>query len=273
MAIRYLGEREAQDTSSQLTDLLLDAEPVLRQHAALALGRMGAFTSVKSLYQTLIDEDEDVRYAVGVALGLLGDVRTVPFLLKAKHYADEYTKQMVDVAFERLGENALAELLTAMRKLPLPYRVDAVERLDALRDDRVLLPFIQYLMDPQVYTSIRKALLNLGEQIEAPLIYVLEREDADVELKEKAMRLLLDRGCTAAAPAIIALLEHDSVSIRELSARSLGKLQAHDAESALLKVIAKKDRESDDIAETLLSLRQNLKRSESAPSPLGSFEQ
>ena len=61
LAIRYLGEREAQDTSSQLTDLLLDAEPVLRQHAALALGRMGAFTSVKSLYQTLIDEDEDVR--------------------------------------------------------------------------------------------------------------------------------------------------------------------------------------------------------------------
>lgn len=255
LAIRYLGEREAQNASSQLTDLLLDAEPVLRQHAALALGRMGAFASVKSLYQTLIDDDEDVRYAVGVALGLLGDVRTVPFLLKAKHYADEYTQQMVDLAFERLGENALAELLTAMRKLPLPYRVDAVERLDTLRDERVLLPFIQYLMDAQVYAPIRSALLNLGEQIEAPLIYVLEREDANVELKEKAIRLLLDRNCAAAVPALIALLEHDSVTIRELSARSLGKLQANDAESALLKVIAKKDRESDDvIAEALLSL-------------------
>ena len=255
LAIRYLGARGAEETAGQLTNLLLDDEPVLRQHAALALGRMGAFSSVKSLYQTLIDEDEDVRYAVGVALGLLGDVRTVPFLLKAKHHADDYTQQMVEVAFERLGEAALSELLTAMRKLPLPYRADAVERLDALRDERVLLPFIQYLMDAQVYNPIRRALLNLGESIEAPLIYVLQREDASVELKEKAIRLLLDRECVTAIPALIELLEHESVAIRELSARSLGKLQANDAEAALLKVIAKKDRESDDvIAEALLSL-------------------
>ena len=255
LAVKLLGERNVLESAASLTELLRSGESNLRQHAALALGRMGAFSAVKDLYQTLIDEDEDVRYATGVALGLLGDVRTVPFLFKAKHHADAYTQEMVQSAFDRLGNEALAEVITAMRKMPMPYRVDAVQHLEHLKDERAMLPLIQYLMDEQVYLHVRKALLALQEKVEAPLIYVLEHNEASVELKEKAIRLLLDRSCEAAVPALIALLEDADASLRELAARSLGKLQAVDAEKALLKVIAKKDRESDDvIAEALLSL-------------------
>jgi HEAT repeat protein len=255
LAVKLLGERNALDSAGSLTELLRSDESNLRQHAALALGRMGAFSAVKDLYQTLIDEDEDVRYAAGVSLGLLGDVRTVPFLFKAKYHADVYTQEMVKAAFDRLGAEALAEIITAMRQMPLPYRVDAVEHLESLKDERAMLPLIQYLMDEQVYLQVRKALLALEEKIEAPLIYVVGREDASVELKEKSIRLLLDRNCQEAIPALIALLEDAETSLRELAARSLGKLKAKDAEKALLKIIAKKDRESDDVvAEALLSL-------------------
>lgn len=259
LAIKLLGERNVLDSAAGLTELLRADEPNLRQHAALALGRMGAFSAVKDLYQTLIDEDADVRYATGVALGLLGDVRTVPFLFKAKHHADVYTQEMVQSAFDRLGNEALAEVITAMRKMPMPYRVDAVNHLETLKDERAMLPLIQYLMDEQVYLPVRKALLALEDKVEAPLIYVLEHKEASVELKEKAIRLLLDRSCVAAVPALIALLDDADASLRELAARSLGKLKASDTavdtEKALLKVIAKKDRESDDvIAEALLSL-------------------
>ena len=255
LAIKQLGERNAMDSAPGLTELLRSDEPNLRQHAALALGRMGAFNAVKDLYQTLIDEDEDVRYATGVALGLLGDVRTIPFLFKAKYHADVYTQEMVESALNRLGADALAEVINAMRQMSLPYRVDAVKHLAKLKDERAMLPLIQYLMDEQVYLDVRKALLALEEQVEAPLIYVLEHDEASAELKEKAIRLLLDRACQDAIPALIGLLEDSDASLRELAARSLGKLKATKAEKALLKVIAKKDRESDDvIAEALFSL-------------------
>lgn len=255
LAVKLLGERSATSAAGSLMELLREEQPSLRQHAALALGRMGAFSAVKDLYQSLIDDDEDVRYAVGVALGLLGDVRTVPFLLKARYHADEYTKQMVDAAIERLGPEALAELISAMRKMPMPYRVDAIKQMESLKDERAMLPLIQYLLDEQVYTHVRKALLALEEKIEAPLMYVLGREDASVELKEKSIRLLLDRKCVDAVTPLIALLEDSDASLRELAARSLGKLGSKDAEQPLLKVIAKKDRESDDVvAEALLSL-------------------
>ena len=142
-----------------------------------------------------------------------------------------------------------------MRQMSLPYRVDAVKHLAKLKDERAMLPLIQYLMDEQVYLDVRKALLALEEKVEAPLIYVLEHDEASAELKEKAIRLLLDRACQDAIPALIGLLEDSDASLRELAARSLGRLKATDAEKALLKVIAKKDRESDDvIAEALLSL-------------------
>ena len=255
LAVKLLGERNAIESAPSLTEFLRSEESNLRQHAALSLGRMGAFASVKDLYQTLIDEDQDVRYAAGVALGLLGDVRTIPFLFKAKYHADIYTQEMVESALNRLGSDALAEVITAMRQMSLPYRVDAVKHLAKLKDERALLPLIQYLLDEQVYLEVRKALLSLEDKVEAPLIYVLEHEEASAELKEKAIRLLLDRSCQESIPALISLLEDSDASLRELAARSLGKLKATQAEKALLKVIAKKDRESDDvIAEALLSL-------------------
>lgn len=265
LAVKQLGERGAMESAASLTELLRSEESNLRQHAALSLGRMGAFDAVKDLYQTLIDEDEDVRYATGVALGLLGDVRTVPFLFKAKYHADVYTQEMVEEALGRLGTDALAEVITAMRQMSLPYRVDAVKHLEQLKDERAMLPLIQYLMDEQVYLDVRKALLALEEKVEAPLIYVLEHAEASVGLKEKAIRLLLDRACQEAIPALIALLEDSDASLRELAARSLGKLKAASAEKALLKVIAKKDRESDDvIAESLFSLGKLTKTSAKA---------
>ena len=104
--------------------------PICVSMPLLALGRMGAFSAVKDLYQTLIDEDEDVRYATGVALGLLGDVRTIPFLFKAKYHADVYTQEMVESALNHLGPDALAEVINAMRQMSLPYRVDAVKHLE-----------------------------------------------------------------------------------------------------------------------------------------------
>ena len=255
LAIKILGAKEVQEVAGGLAEMLLDTNSTVRQHAALALGRIGAFSALKDLYQTLIDPDEMVRYAVGVALGLMGDTRTIPFLLKAKRYGDQYIQDMAELAFTRLGAECLGELLVAMRKQPMPYRVDAIERIDSLRDDRIMLVFIQYLLDEQVYIPVRKALLNLGTAIVPPLIYVLEQTESSTELKEKSMRLLLDLQAKEAIPAMIALLEDKEVSIRELSVRGLGKLQATEAETALLKLIAKKDKESDDvIAEALLAL-------------------
>ena len=255
LAIRYLGERQAKTAANALTLLLLDKSPTIREHVAIALGRIGAPSTTKALFQTLIDDNEQVRYAAGVALGLMKDPRAVPFLLKAKHHGDQLIQKVVEEGFARLSNEALGELVIAMQQQPAPYRVDAVERIRALKDERSMLVLIPYLLDEEVYPSIRHTLLDLGTAIVSPLTYVLDSEQATSGLKEKAIRLLLDLNSPETIPALLNILNHENAALRELSVRGLGKLKAAQAEDALIKLVQKKDRESDDvIAEALLAL-------------------
>jgi HEAT repeat protein len=253
--IRLMGEREDRQAVPTLIDLLMDNNPNIREHSAIALGLLGAMNALTPLYQTLIDEDEMVRYSAGIALAFLGDTRTVPFLLKARRHSDKYLQPRAQEALDRLGAHALGEYVSAMRKMSLPYRSDAVQILGQLKDERVLLILIESLLDEEIYLDVRNALLNFGTLLTGPLVYVLESKAATPDFIEKSIRILLDLEAKESIPALIKLLKHKSADIRELSTRALGKFKAKKAMRALKALIAKKEKESDDvIAEALLAL-------------------
>lgn len=280
VAAKILGLRSTKTAVPVLIDALMDEAAVVREHAALALGRIGSPFAITPLFQCLIDEDEMVRYAAGVALACLGDDRAVPFVLKAIHHGDQDIQKLAVEALDGLGAKALKELIKAMQKQPSPYRLDAILQLGKLDDEVALIPLLDRLMDEPIYPEVRSVLLGYGEKAIPLLAYVVAKEGADEDFKERCLRILVELDAKTVIPSLIKLTEpkKSTGAFRELVIRALGKLgenftaptekskdkkgtatekitQEWDIESALLKIVTRKDLELDEIlAEALLGL-------------------
>lgn len=279
VAAKILGLRSTKAAIPILIDALMDEASVVREHAAMALGRIGSPFAITPLFQCLIDVDEMVRYAAGVALACLGDDRAVPFVLKAIHHGDQDIQKLAREALDRLGAKALKELIKAMQKQPSPYRADAILELGKLDDETALIPLLDRLMDEEIYPEVRSVLLGYGEKTIPLLDYVVGKEGADEEFKEKCLRILLELDAKTVIPNLIRLTEpkKSSGAFRELVVRALGKLGENftaptekkdqkgkgaekiakewNIEAAFLKLVKRKDLELDEIlAEALLGL-------------------
>lgn len=225
-AAKILGLRKVTEATRVLMDVLMDESIAVREQAALALGRIGSPAAITPLYQTLIDEDEMVRYAAGVALACIGDDRAVPFVLRAMHHGDQNIQILARQALDGLGKKALKELIKAMQKQPMPYRLDAIEQLGKLKDDSVLIPLLDRLMDEEIYPNVRSVLLGYGERVVPLLNFVIGKDEANTTFKEKCLRILLELDAKSAIPILIALLDDTKSegAFRELVVRSIGKL-------------------------------------------------
>ena len=303
MAAKILGRRKATEAARVLMDALMDESTVVREHSALALGRIAIPDAVTPLFQCLIDDDEMVRYAAGVALACLGDARAVPFVLRALHHGDQNIQELARQALDGLEKNALKELIKAMQKQPLPYRLDAIEQLGKLDDESALIPLLDRLMDEEIYPQVRAVLLGYGEKAVPLLNFVVGKEGANPIFKEKCLRILLELDAKSVIPTLIPLLEPEKSEgpFRELVVRSVGKLaegyelpkktiveekttgngkdkktervekttdeiaDGWDVESAFLRIVERKDLELDEIlAEALLGLGK-IKSAKSKP--------
>ncbi|MEM5947285.1 MFS transporter [Spirochaetia bacterium 38H-sp] len=81
---------------------LSDPDESVRAEAAMALGRLKAYSAVDTLVAELLDEDSPIRLEAARALGAIGDARAVPALIKGL-YSDR-----VDV--QRACLSALADI-------------------------------------------------------------------------------------------------------------------------------------------------------------------
>jgi len=64
-------------------EALRDADPDIREEAALDLGDKGEETTVPALIETLRDKNSGVRIAVAEALSKIGAESSIPALIKA----------------------------------------------------------------------------------------------------------------------------------------------------------------------------------------------
>jgi CubicO group peptidase (beta-lactamase class C family) len=121
----------------ELIVALTDADPQVRENAALALGRIGppAAAAIDPLVATFADRDIYLRGAAAVALGRIGEA-AVPALTRALRDANEDVRWSAAIALGRLGpagQAAVPALITAVSDTNENVRYAAVVALGGLR--------------------------------------------------------------------------------------------------------------------------------------------
>ena len=268
-AARCLARSTSEDVIGPLIAMLTEEDESLREQAALTLGVLKSEEAETPLFQALIDSDEHVRYAAGIALGKLGDGRTIPFLLKARRHGDELIKNHALETIKMMGEDALEDLVEAMRNENMPYRQDAVNFLEELANSNTVYPLIEGLLEDEIYHDARKALLAIGEPAIKPLVFVSANPEAPPIFQEKCIRLLAEldhvrnidenKKIFLAPPRshemLIQQLQSEEPSIRILCSRVLGEFAYPDAISPLLAVVKKGDAELEGVvSEAMIAL-------------------
>ena len=268
-AARCLARSTSEDVIGPLIAMLTEEDASLREQAALTLGVLKSEEAETPLFQALIDSDEHVRYAAGIALGKLGDGRTIPFLLKARRHGDELIKIHALETIKMMGEDALEDLVEAMRNENMPYRQDAVNFLEELANSNTVYPLIEALLEDEIYHDARKALLAIGESAIKPLVFVSANPEAPPVFQEKCIRLLAEldhvrnidenKKILLAPPRshemLIQQLQSEEPSIRILCSRVLGEFAYPNAISPLLDVVKKGDTELEGvISEAMIAL-------------------
>jgi HEAT repeat protein len=99
------------EEAERLLPQLSDPQPEVREAAAEALGRTGAFESVPALIALLNDSERRVRWAAAGALGQIGSADAVPALVQA---LEEKDAGLREVAAQALGEIGSAQAVEAL---------------------------------------------------------------------------------------------------------------------------------------------------------------
>lgn len=177
-----------------------DGDPVRREHAlALAanLKLAGAFDEAAG---ALADDGFARRYVAAWALGELGDPRAVPLLVAALSRPEGVAREAAR-ALVKLGAVAVPALVEALPGSAATARGYAVRTLGELGDPRAAAALTAALGDPGVRADAARALGKLG--------------------------------VSTGAGALLPLLGDPEWRVRLEAARSLGHLQAGEAEAAL----------------------------------------
>jgi nucleoside phosphorylase len=148
-ALGALGDRSA---VQPLCDALKDDDPKTRGSAATALGALGDRSAVQPLCDALKDAAAAVRGSAATALGALGDRSAVqPLVALLADPSDQARLSAINsigaLADHLVSEDVISPLIDAAGHNSEPsVRTSAVMTL--ARHDRVTLPLVRYLLDP-----------------------------------------------------------------------------------------------------------------------------
>jgi cyclophilin family peptidyl-prolyl cis-trans isomerase len=235
--IRTTSERLAEiihieDTrqlTSALKEYLGDANPVLREKAALAVGRIGAPGSAGLLYPMLGDSSFDVASTAAFAIGLTSE--------------KDYAGKLLEVAFDLPSVVGAAAVASAGR-LADSSMTDVIEQLT------------QYLShpSPDVRASVCMALFNSRAKNKAADIIALVKDEPDAEVQKAGLYALARMGIAEALEIYVSFLADPDPYARSLALRGLGKVQTPQAEHYL--AIALNDSDPGVVAQAIGELSQ-----------------
>lgn len=182
-------------------------DPVVRRHAALALGRIGNPAGVPILLELLTDPDSVVQQDAAFALGLIADPTAL--------------QQLQDVLLQ--STDADAEIVTAIAKIGGP---DAARLFDELlvrwmsRTDAGDAPFL--------VESLLGEAWRLGE--DAPVVTIAQLADAPSErVRRAAVYSLYRLRAAGAARELLAASADEDALVREWAALALTRAFADSA--------------------------------------------
>jgi HEAT repeat protein len=162
--------RKMEDASDapvgDLVGRLEDPDPLVREEAARALGRIGSAEAVDALVQRLVDRTSAIRSDAALALGDIGDPRAIPALTQglsdgSPEVQDACARALGDVG----GRQAVRHLLRLLEEKH-PDRVtastaEAVSKLGILEAVWEILPRMHETANPVLRRQLAIAVGNL----------------------------------------------------------------------------------------------------------------
>jgi hypothetical protein len=178
----------------QLIHELKSQDPLVRRHAAEALGEIRDTRAIDPLGRVLKDKDALIRRHAVKALGKIGDPRAVPLLAEILNDPDEQSHVRMTAA-EALGDigdkRAVEPLVSVLTGSHWTIRRSAAIALGAIRDPRAVAPLITALQDEDA--SVRGRVVETLGTIKdpravGPLHSALKDPDGNVrKLAEQAL--------------------------------------------------------------------------------------
>jgi len=245
-AMRRMGAESDQLAVSDLIEHLDDAEPGVRQEAALALGRVGGPEAIAALVRELTSAESDVRPEAVRALGMTGDPAAIASLKQNLAHPDESLRQQVARTLEdmpdaqaqqpllemiRRDEFDVTELVAMLSHAELEIRQEAALSLGRKGGPQAVEALAARLTDPQsdIRAEAAKALGMTGNRDTVPLL-VRFLSDPDETVRERVTEALGELQTAEAAEPLMSLLRQDvSPTVFGHGASALARLGVMDA--------------------------------------------
>jgi HEAT repeat protein len=175
---RYAAERITDpNAAAHLRAALQDDHPMVREAAALALGKLVDAESVDALIATLKDKNPVVRNGAATALGQIGDPNAVDTLVRT---LKEFPENAIAVSLGKIDLDTLLSLLAARGSDPNVPAATIIWALGHLKDVRAVPDLLVTLRDEDriVRDFSAEVLGRIGDRrAVAPLIDALRRDD------------------------------------------------------------------------------------------------
>jgi len=235
VAVSAIGKLRDMRAVDPLIDALKDEDTAVRINVCKSLGALGDFKAIKPLVDSLNDQKIGVRIAACGALGSFGSPDVIHPILDALKDEDSGVRSQACKALGALGDVvAIEPLLLALKDSDNIVRRDATTALSGFKDERIVLPLIEALEDDDAYVRrvATSALWRTGDdRVVGPLVKRLKDEDSMV------------RYCVVSAfdskpderviePLIESLKDEDNM-VRTVAASALGKIKDAKAYTAL----------------------------------------
>ena len=165
-AIRRMEDASDGLTVTDLVGRLDDPDPMVREEAARALGRVGSEEAVDALVHRLLDRGSAIRPDAALALGDIGDPRAIPALTQG---LSDGSPEVQDACARALGDiggrQAVRHLLRLLEE-KRPDRViastaEAVSKLGILEAAWEILPRMHEAANPVLRRQLAIAMGNL----------------------------------------------------------------------------------------------------------------
>jgi len=222
-ACRALGSTGDERAGPHLVARLKDSEAVVRAEAAVALGRLAWVRATPHLLGALDDADPAVSRAAIGALRQLGQP-AVEALLARLVEPDGRVRESVVQALAGIGEAALRGLLRAAQEGGLPARVAALRALGTIGGEKVVVPLVHALSDPEaeVRAQAVQSTIMLGRGVVPKLIVRLRHQPGN-EARDAIVDALVGLGEGSVAEAVD-MLQGPVPELRETAAVILGRV-------------------------------------------------
>jgi hypothetical protein len=163
--VTYMLGKAGKVALRPLISALRDANVLIRQRAAIALGYLGDASAVDAIIYALDDTEMVVRAHAASALGSLRATQSVDRLIQLLADSNIYVRSRAAFSLKELGNVAVDSLISALTNPNTYVRLESVKLLGEIGDVRAIDAIINALVDrnPFVCSRAVDALGSLGD--------------------------------------------------------------------------------------------------------------